>query len=176
MVSESDQTERAPSPSGAHETRQADFYAAAVYGSIVAAALVAPFREEHVPAETIVLSLFATMAIFWLGHVWSAIVGERIHLGEEFTRHRIAEIARAEWPLIEATFAPAIVLALGWAGLVGDRTAATLALVVCVLELFAWGLVLGRRAYEHWWAALLSGVTNGVLGLVLVSLEIVLVH
>ena len=163
-----------PSPPD-RDRPHADFYAAAVYGSIVAAALVAAFHEEHASPETTLLSLLSTMAVFWLAHVWSAIVGERIHVGDEFANHRIGAIARAEWPLVESAFLPAVALLLGFAGAIGAAHSLDAALVACVLQLFGWGLVVGRRAYDHWWAALFSGLTNGVLGIVLVSLEIAVV-
>ena len=159
-----------------HDPPHADFYAAAVYGSIVAAALVAAFHEEHASPGTTLLSLLSTMAVFWLAHVWSAIVGERIHVGDEFANHRIGSIARAEWPLVESAFLPAVLLLLGSAGTIGATHSLDAALAACVLQLFGWGLVVGRRAYDHWWAALLSGLTNGVLGVALVSLEIAVVR
>jgi hypothetical protein len=165
-----------PQAAAGSEPLHADFYSAAVYGSIVAAALVAAFREEDASPKTIALSLLSTMAVFWLVHVWSAIVGERIQLGTDFRNHHLAVIARAEWPLVEAAFAPAAVLALGWAGVLGERTASALAIAVCILQLFGWGIFVGRRAYDHWWTAALSGFTNGVLGIVLVALEILVVH
>ena len=100
---------------------KADHYAAAVYGSIVAAALIEAFRSEHAHAETTALAVLSTMAVFFLAHVWSTIVGERIHRRERrLGLHRVAEIARAEWPLVEASFAPVFVLILGWAGVLRD--------------------------------------------------------
>jgi hypothetical protein len=158
------------------EPRSADFYTAAVYGSIIAAALLGAFQEEHVSSSSTALALDSTMAVFWLAHVWSAIVGERIHLGIDFTMGHAGEIARAEWPLVESAFGPTAVLLLGWAGLFGHDAASTIALVLCVLQLVGWGFLVGRRAYDHWWSALLSGVINGVLGIALVALEIAVLH
>jgi hypothetical protein len=159
-----------------HEPDAADFYAAAVYGSIVAAALTGAFREEHASSQATALALLSTMAVFWLAHLWSALVGERIHLGLPFSLRHAAEVGRAEWPLLESAFAPTAILLLGWAGVFGQSTASTVALVVCVLQLFAWGFLVGRRAYDHWWSAGLSGLGNGVLGIALVSLEIAVLH
>ena len=96
---------------------KADHYAAAVYGSIVAAALIEAFRGEHAHAETTALAVLSTMGVFFLAHVWSAIVGERLHRRERrLGPHRVAQIASAEWPLVEASFAPVFVLLLGWVG------------------------------------------------------------
>ena len=154
----------------------ADFYAAAVYGSILAASLIAVFREKHDSPETIAFALLGTMAVFWLAHAWSAILGERIHAGHGIGRYRALAIARSEWPLVEAAFAPAIVLLLGWTGLIADKTSETLALAACIVQLFAWGFAVGRTAYHAWWGAVLAGLGDGLLGLGLVWLEITVVH
>ena len=156
---------------------KADHYAAAVYGSIVAAALIEAFRGEHAHAETTALAVLSTMGVFFLAHVWSAIVGERLHRRERrLGWRRVVQIARAEWPLVEASFAPVFVLILGWAGVLSDNAAEELALIVCIVQLFGWGLAVGLRAYDHWVGALLSAFANGALGLMVVSLEVAVLH
>ncbi len=156
---------------------KSDHYASAVYGSIVAAALIEAFRGEHAQAETTALAVLSTMGVFWLAHVWSAVLGERIHRRERRLGFaRIKQIARAEWPLVEASFAPVFVLILGWVGVFSDGTAEELALMVCIIQLFGWGLAVGLRAYDHWTGALLSGFGNGALGLMVVSLEVAVLH
>ena len=154
----------------------ADSYAAAIYGSIVATALVAAFHQEKASPETTILALLSTMAVFWLGHVWSAILGERLHLGRAFDRHRLGPIARSEWPLVEAAFVPAAVLALGWAGVLSSRASLDGALVAGVAQLFAWGFAVGRRVYHDLRRAVLSAASIGMLGLALVGLELLAVH
>jgi hypothetical protein len=154
----------------------ADSFAAGVYGSIVAAALVGALRETHADAGEAMLSLLSTMAVFWLAHVWSQVTGERIHHGAPFAPRLVAGIARAEWPLVEAAFGPAIVLLLGWAGVLAQGTALTGALAVCGLQLLAWGFLVGRRAYDRPLYAALSAVANGLLGLLLVVLETAVLH
>ena len=153
-------------PRWSAEPDAADFYAAAVYGSIVATALTGAFRQEGADAAGSAVALLSTMVVFWVAHVWSTLVGERIHQGLQFTFHHSIDVARSEWPLIESAFAPSAVFVLGWLGAIGDHTAATIALVVCVLQLLAWGFVLGRRAYASWWSAVVSGLLNGALGAV----------
>jgi hypothetical protein len=154
----------------------ADFYAAAVYGSVVAAALLAAFRQESASARTELLALLSTMGVFWLAHVWSTIVGERIHEGRRFTLRHVAEIARAEWPLVEAAFGPAIVLLGSWAGAVSGETASAIAVSICLLQLLGWGFLVGHRAYDRLWAAVGAGFFNGALGLGLVALEVLIIH
>jgi hypothetical protein len=158
------------------EPDRADFYAAAVHGSIVAAALLGAFRREDGSAEAVLFALVATLVVFYLGHVWSTIVGERVHAGQEFEWHRALHIARAEWPLVEAAFLPAAALVLGWAGVVSRDAAVDLALAVCVVQLLGWGLAVGHRAYDGWWQAVAIGLVDGALGVGIVALELVFVH
>jgi hypothetical protein len=154
----------------------AAYYAAAVYGSIIAAALIVPFFEQHGSAETVALTLLSTMSVFFLAHVWSTIIGERIHTGSAYnTRHTLA-VARSEWPLLESTFGPVVILLLGWAGVWADSTAERIALGVCLVELFVWGVVVGRKAYPGRASAILSGLVNVALGVGLIWLEVIVLH
>src|SRR4051812_23546468 len=98
-----------------HESRAGD-YAGAIYGSIVATALVGALREADVTSREMTLEVGATMLVLWLAHTWAAISGERIHLGHRVLLHRVQAVAREEWPIVEAGIGPVIALALGWIG------------------------------------------------------------
>jgi hypothetical protein len=151
-------------------------YAAGIYGSIVATSLIGALREAHVSSRDITLTVLATMVVFWLAHSWAAVAGERIHTGHMLSLHRVRAIANEEWPMVEAGFAPLIALALGWAGVLDAGTATTIALAIGIVQLFAWGFVLGRSVYHSWYGAALAGLANGLLGLVLVLLEVAVAH
>ncbi len=158
------------------EPDRADFYSAAVYGSIIAATLLAAFREEHESAETVLFALLSTLIVFYIAHVWSTIVGERVHVGRHFELRHVGIIAVQEWPLVGAAALPSVALLLGWAGALSDVRAIDLAAALCIVELLAWGFAVGHRAYEKWWQAVLMGVADGALGLAIVSLELIFVH
>jgi hypothetical protein len=154
----------------------ADFYAAAVYGSILAVAFITIFRQEHSEPQAVAVSVLGTMAVFFTAHVWSELLGERMHSRQHLTMARVRSIARAEWPLMEAAIAPTVVLVLGWLEVISESHAEDVALAVCILQLFAWGLVIGHRTYERWWPATLTGLVDGTLGLVIVALEVKVAH
>jgi hypothetical protein len=163
-------------PASTTQPDRGEHYAAAVYGSIVAAALVEAFRAEHVSSEAIALAVLTTMTVFWLAHVWSGIVGDRIHHGPQLQVRRLIRIGRAEWPLVQAAFVPVVALMLGWADVYSDATAAKVALGICVAQLFIYGMIVGRQAYHRWPQAVVAGLLNATLGLVLIELEVLVLH
>jgi hypothetical protein len=149
-------------------------YGAAVYGSVLATALLGAMREEHADARKLTLSLVGSMLVFWLAHAWSEIVGERVAAGRLFDPARIRQVARAEWPLVEAGAVPAAALALAWAGLWSRDLGVDLALAAAILQLVGWGAVAAHRTESRWPAAVLMGAVEGALGLAIVGLELLL--
>jgi hypothetical protein len=147
-------------------------YRAAVYGSVLVAALLGALDAEHADPQAVVASLLATTFVFWIAHVWAGVVGENIRIGHTHLAARIGEVARAEWPLVEAGFVPLIPVVIAWIGPGTHHTGARLALVLAVVQLGIWGLVAGRRAHDTWFAAFLSGTVTAGLGLFVVLLEI----
>jgi hypothetical protein len=152
-------------------TRQYDF-GSAVYGSILAAALVGAMFEESADARSMTLSLLGSVLILWVAHVWSAVIGDRVAEGRLFRNAEIREIATREWPLVEAGVLPVVLLAIAWIGWYSRHTGAVLALAAAVVQLVAWGMFAGHRTETSWYRALLFGLFDGVLGVVIVTLEI----
>jgi hypothetical protein len=156
-------------PAGHHPN-----YKAAVYGSVVVAALLGALRAEDADAHHMALAVISTTVVFWLAHVWAGVVSERLVLGHGYIRHHFRDQAKEEWPLVQAGFVPVFPLLLGWAGVVADDTASDVAMAFAIVQLVAWGFAVGRRSHEGRGLALLSGVVTGALGVVIVLLEIAL--
>src|SRR5690349_19816108 len=83
-----------------------EFYAAAIYGSILAVAFITIFRQEHAAPQAVAVSVLGTMVVFFIAHVWSSVLGWRLHHRERVTFTRVQRIARGEWPLLEAGAVP----------------------------------------------------------------------
>jgi hypothetical protein len=147
-------------------------YSAAVYGSILVAALVGAMFEAHVSARSMTLSLLGSVVIFWIAHAWSEVLGERVVAGRMFERARIKTITIEEWPLVEAGMLPAVLLALAWAGLYSRQFGAVLAMSVAIVQLVGWGVLVGHRTQTSWWRALAVGAVDGLLGIAIVLIEI----
>jgi hypothetical protein len=83
-------------------------FAAAVYGSIPVTGLVGALAQQDVSAKATAVSLLSTTAVFWVAHVWSEILGQRLDTGRLLSRQRLKRLAawgmigasrmRARWP------------------------------------------------------------------------------
>jgi hypothetical protein len=149
-------------------------YSPAIYGSILVTTLVAvQWRQDAVP-ELIALSVVLSAAVFWLTHVWSEIANRRVHGG--VTKGLALTLARHEATMLSAAIVPAIVLASRRITGMPVDTAVTIALAVCIAQLFVWGLAVGRSAQRTWFVAVGIAVVDCCLGLAIVGLKIVVLH
>ncbi len=152
--------------------RDPETYKEAVYGSILVTALLAALRHEHVAIHALTITLIGTMVVFWLAHVWSSIVAERLRGRTRLTPSAVAELARGEWPMLEVAVVPVAALVVGWLGIVSDHRAINVALALAVIQLAAWGFAVGRQIHGRTWSAVAFGVVDGLLGLAIVLLEV----
>jgi hypothetical protein len=150
-------------------------FAAAVYGSILAAGVVASLDVGDVDAAAMTISLGGTMLVFWLAHVWSEAISDRMHDPRPYTWRRLRDVASWHWPMVQASAGPLAALLLADVGVWTLATGVTVALTVSVVQLVGWGIAVGWRTFDRWPAALLSGVVDGLLGVALVVLK-TLVH
>jgi hypothetical protein len=150
-------------------------FAAAVYGSILAAGVVASLDVGDVDAAAMTVSLGGTMLVFWLAHVWSEAISDRMHDPRPYTLRRLRAVASWHWPMVQAAVGPLVALLLADLGLWSLDTGVTVALSISVVQLVGWGVVVGRRTFDSWPAALLSGAVDGLLGFLLIVLK-TLVH
>jgi hypothetical protein len=146
-------------------------YGAAVYGSFLAASVISVADLAGDDARTMTGTLFASMLVFWLAHVWSEVVGEHVASGSDTGMRRIAAVARREWPLMESGAVPTVLLALAWAGVWPRDTGATLAFVAAVAQIAGWGFVAGRRSGGAVPSAVLLGAVQAALALGLLAVK-----
>ena len=151
-------------------------YGSAVYGSILVAALVGAMFEESTAPRSMTLSLLGSILAFWLAHVWSAVIGERVSDGPRFRASRVRSIAVDEWPLVEAGLLPGVLLAIAWIGWYSRHTGVVLALALAISQLVGWGMFAGHRTETSWSRALLVGLFDGALGLAIVAIEVGVHH
>ncbi|MGK4578953.1 hypothetical protein [Kitasatospora sp. HPMI-4] len=143
-------------------------YAGAVYGSILAASVVAtagalgPF-----PRIKLVLLLLVTGVVFWAAHVYARIVGERL-LRQPLTGRDVRRVAVGEWPIVKVAVPPAAAVAISPLLELGAEGTAWFALAVALAEQVGWATVPVLRAGAPRRMVLAGGVANLLLGVIIV--------
>jgi hypothetical protein len=157
-----------PTPGTGHAERFAD----AVYGTILVLAVVAALSEDdHATAGAIVGAALATSLVFWIVHVYAEVLSRRASGDGIAWWPLVRQAARQEWPLVQAAFLPSIPLVLGAVGLLARSTAITLALVVGLADLAAWGYFAGRALRQSRIRSLVSAAGAAGLGTLMVLLK-----
>ena len=149
-------------------------FAPAVYGSLLVTTLVAVQWRDDAATELIALSLLTSVAVFWLAHAWSEIVDRRVR-GPIGIREAVG-VARGEASMLSSALIPALLLGLPRVSEVSADQAIGLALAVSILELFLWGLVVGRAAHGSWPFAFGIALVDCSLGILVVVLKVVVIH
>ncbi|MFG1622633.1 hypothetical protein [Kribbella sp. NPDC049227] len=164
-------------PARAGQERGPSDYAGAIYGSLLAASVVAgtgPGEEPPHPGQLVAL-LLATGVVFWLSHVYAHLVGER-STGALLSPRKFRVAARRDWPIVQAAVPPAAAAGIGALVGLSDSGAAWLALLVAVGSQLGWALYVAASAGATPRRMVAAGVINLFLGLVLVLLKAGLTH
>ncbi|MQS11051.1 hypothetical protein F7Q99_01820 [Streptomyces kaniharaensis] len=160
-----------PAPDGAGNRTD---YAGAVYGSMLAASVIAAsaVHEPH-PRLSLVLLLVITGIVFWIAHVYAHVAGRR-EVGRRVTWSEVRRVGRQEWPLVEAAALPALAVLVSPS--LGTGENAWLALGVAVAQQVTWATLGARRAGASSGQAAVEGAVNLLLGLVIVAAKVVVGH
>lgn len=153
-------------------------YVGAVYGSLLAASVVAGTspRDGAPSLHELVILLLVTGLVFWAAHVYARLIGERVTQGEPVTWAEVSRVARHEWPLVEAAIVPCLVAAVLTVFGGSPVAAAWGALITAIAGQVTWAVGATVRAGAPRRLVVLSAVTNLALGLVLVVLKASLTH
>jgi hypothetical protein len=111
--------------------------------------------------------------VIWIAHVYAEVLDHGLRHAR-FDLHVVPGIMARELSMLAAPALSVLFLLLGALGLLGEGLAVRLALWNGVAQLVGWGIDVGRRLGRSWPMALLGGVVNGVLGVVIILLEVLL--
>ena len=151
-------------------------YAGAVYGSLLAASVVAGAGTlGSFPRLELALLLLGTGVVFWAAHVYARLVGERL-VQQSLSGQEIRRVCADEWPLVETAVPPAVAVAVSPLLGLGPDGAAWLGLAVAVAEQVGWASVALVRAGAPPRVVVGAGAVNLLLGLVIVALKAGLHH
>ena len=142
-----------------------------VYGIVLVTALIA----AEIDAETdfdVILFVLGTVAVFWLAHVYAAVVASRGRRPAPPLRAAVRDGIRHSSGMALAMLIPVLLLSLGAMQLVEEWTAYFLALASGVVILGVIGYANARRNGSSWPWRILGIVSTTLLGLLVIALSI----
>lgn len=151
-----------------------------VYGLILVAGLIATASSAKAPSIRVLIFVAVTLIVFWLAHVYSAVVADHGRMGDDgepmTLRAAIREaVGEARGMLFAAVF-PAGALLLGVFGVLGDKAAAWLALWICVAALACLGYLSFRRLNAKLHVRLLGALTTASFGILIIVAKAIVTH
>lgn len=150
--------------------------AGTVYGTIVVLSVVtAGSTVEHDLWRLAVIAA-ATVAIYWLAHVYSDGLGESLRVGRRLTAAELGAIAQRQRSILLAAVLPVSAILLGAVGVLTNRAALWVAVGVGVATLTVQGLRYARLERLSRTDTVVTTAINLALGLVIVALKALVVH
>lgn len=146
----------------------------AVYGLVLVTALIAVGWQDETDLD-VLLFVVGTVVVFWLAHIYAAVVASRASRPAKPLGTAIVDGVRHSSGMVVAMLVPAVLLLLGAVGVVEEYTAYFLALGSGVVLLAIIGYANAARNGSPLGWRILGAVSTTALGLLVVGLSI-LVH
>lgn len=135
----------------------------AIYGTIAASAVIAATARHQPPGRVLALTV-ATLAIFWLAHVYAEVLSHHLRGATRAHRDMVAAAMVKERPMLGAPALLLLLLLLGVVGLLDEHIAVNLALWAGVAQLAGWvsptraaRVGTGPRRWAPGWSTRCSG-------------------
>jgi hypothetical protein len=149
--------------------------AGAIYGTILATAVVASLSEDSgVGPWDLLAGVVSSAVVFWLAHAYANLDAARVREPGSLSWGDAWAALVREWPIMQAALPATAFLLLAAAGVYDRTTGVTLAIATGIGALFGWGVVIARRNRLGWSAMLVGGMANASFGLVLVALKAII--
>lgn len=171
-MADADPRAERPPPRDAREARIADNPGTATYGAIVVTAAIAAAGSHDDRPWAVLAKVAATLVVFWLAHVHSAVIADRFATPDGPFGAALKRALHHELIMLEIAAAPILLLLGACLALLSLSLATNLALWAGVGELFAIGVLRGRRAHHRLPATLALGAAYALAGAGLVALKV----
>jgi hypothetical protein len=150
--------------------------AAAIYGTIVYASLIAASGLHIHPDDPVlpVLTFCAvTIVVFWLAHIFAVALARHGDIGEDVTGPW-ASIKAAVFHstgMLETSAIMSVPLVLGSFGILDPRFSILLSLIVGVVTLAVLGYLAFTLRRREWWVRIVGTIGTALFGIVIIILE-----
>jgi hypothetical protein len=148
-------------------------YAAGVYGTIIAASVLAAGANETTGG--VVALVVVTLIVYWLAEQYAFALAHSL-AGHRADRAQLRHGLREGFPMVQASYLPVGVLIVAWAFGFDTNTAVNLALTACVIVLFVLGWRGAARRELLLRGRVMSSLIAGSFGVAVVLLKLLVTH
>jgi len=146
---------------------------AAIYGLVVSAAVMAA-AGEHGTVFDVVTSVVVTVLIYWIAEAFSEVLGQQVATAEPMGRGATLVLLRQRWALVEASYAPLVVVVA--VRVLGGSTDAAInaGLLTATVMLAGFGWVAASRRGSAGFMRVATALLSASFGVVMIALKALL--
>jgi hypothetical protein len=147
-----------------------------VYATVVLMSVLAVYDgwAELTSFLGVAVVILAPLAALAVAHLFSEVIEEHYHLQRSLTRAEWRRLSMDQLKILVAAAPPLVIVAIGWVSPVDPRGTIRVLLWTGVLTLVALSLIAARRAGIRGGRLLVAGLGGGVVGLIVISLQVLL--
>lgn len=142
-----------------------------VYGVILVGALIAAESGSHDGYFDKAGSTLLAVAIYWLAHSYSTVLGRRLEHRQKLTLAGLGRAMEHDWGIVRGGAIPLIALVCCWALSASQETAVNVAVWTAVASLIAFELLAGIRARSTPRELALEGCVGVAMGVAILALK-----
>lgn len=111
------------------------------------------------------------LAIYWLAHAYSTVLGRRLSRQEHLTTGTLTRALAHDWPIVRGGSIPLLALIVAWAAGASQMTAVNAAVWTAIASLIVFELIAGMRAGSTPRELALEGSIGVAMGLAILALK-----
>ncbi len=158
----------------AHAVEPTEHPAEAIYGTLIASAVIATNAAEGESGGKIFVTGLAVLTLYWLAHVYADVLGQRLATRERPGWRSIIRTALYDWALLRGALLPLAVFGVMRLLFASVDTAALIALWTTVLLLGCWGFVAAVRGGAKRFELLAETIVCAGFGVLVIVLKTVI--
>ncbi len=147
-----------------------------VYATVVLMSVLAVYDgwAELTSFLGVAIVILAPLVALAVAHLFSEVIEEHYRLQRPLTGAEWRRLASGQLKILVAAVPPLVILGLGWLSPLDERRTIAVLLWTGVATLVVLSLVAARRAGIRGWRLAVAGLSGGVVGLLVISLQVLL--
>ena len=147
-----------------------------VYATVVLMSVLAVYDgwAELTSFLGVAVVIVAPLLALAVAHLFSEAIEEHYRLQRPLTRAEWRRLALGQLKILVAAVPPLVILGIGWISPLDERSTIAALLWTGVATLVVLSLIAARRAGIRGWRLGVAGLSGGLVGLIVISLQVLL--